>query len=133
MPNLDDERFEIYLKRFRPLALAALPTHSVAKLRRRITIVASLLATAAVLIPAVVMLHTRGNGVSPVSGRTNPSLAVRPAPWQPLTLGGANQLLVRSPSFAAALDSLEAEPEVSAISKGKESALAILSQENLNP
>ncbi len=135
MPSLDEDRFEIYLKEFRPLAPAPLPLDAPAKpTHSRSAVLAALLATAAAVTLAIVVLHHHpGSQVPPVSSNSNSSVVDLPAISQPLTLGTANQLLVNSPSFEAALDSLGSESSSVAIPRGRESALAVLSEENLKP
>jgi hypothetical protein len=134
VPNLDEDRFEIYLKEFRPLAPAPLPLDVPAKrTHSRSAVLAGLLATAAAVTLAIVMLHHRGSQGPSVNRNSNSSVADLPAISQPLTLGTANQLLVNSPSFEAALDSLESASSAVAIPRGRESALAVLSEENLKP
>jgi ferric-dicitrate binding protein FerR (iron transport regulator) len=137
VPNLDDERLEIYLKKFRPLAPAPLPldapSEAPEKSPRRAVIAVWALGAAAAVILALVMLRGAVNRVPQSNAKTNVSRSAPERIAQPLTLGAANRLLLGSPSFAAALRSLESESDSSAIPKGKESALAVLSQENLKP
>ncbi|HLV95425.1 MAG TPA: hypothetical protein VKS44_09565 [Candidatus Acidoferrales bacterium] len=134
MPNLDDDRFEMYLKEFRPLAPAPLPLDVPAKpTHSRSAVVAALLATAAAATLVLVMLHRRGSQAPAVNSNSNSSVADLLAISQPLTLGAANQLLVDSPSFEAALDSVEFASSAVAIPRGRESALAVLSEENPKP
>ena len=130
MPNLDDEQFEIYLKKFRPLEPAPFPAEVViGPRRRRLTLAACALAVAAPLALGIVLLHSRANRVVPAGGTASPPTAEYRLISQPLTLGAANQLLANSASLEATLDSLETESDVSAVPKGKESALGVLREE----
>jgi hypothetical protein len=147
VPNLDDERFEIYLKTFRPVPPAPLSLPATAESHprrtpRSITLlwekvswgkVLSALGAAAVVVAALFLLRLPGRQSDIPVRTSSPSAAAHVAPSQALTLRAANQLLASSPSFEAALDSLESEPEAAAIPKGKESALAVLSEENIKP
>jgi hypothetical protein len=137
VPNLDDDRFEIYLKKFRPLAPVPLPldisAEAARKRSRRAAIVLWALATAVAAILAVIMLRGHADRAAPAEVVAKAPIGEQPPISQPLTLGAANRLLANSSSFEAALDSLEAEAASVAIPKGKVSALAVLSQENLKP
>jgi hypothetical protein len=50
---------------------------------------------------------------------------------RPLTLGSANELLAHAPSFRAATDRLAFQSQAIPLSKGTQSALAVLSKENI--
>lgn len=129
MQNPDEDRFETYLKEFRPLPPARLPFDAAKTRRRYPAAMAWSLSAAAVVLIGVLLLR-----LSPRhSGITKTKLPQTAADVRegPLTLGAANQLLVDSPSFAAAFESLGSESF--SIPKGKESALAVLRQENPNP
>lgn len=138
MPNLDDDptdrRFELYLKEFRPLAPAPLPLEVPAEAPRKprhLGITVWALSVAALLAIAII-LHSRAGRVAPAVPHANSAVAT-PALSQPLTLAAANRVLVNAPSIEVALNSLEAASQAPAIPEGKESALAVLRQENLNP
>lgn len=135
MPNLDDDRLEAYMKQFRPLPAAPFPLNlPVATVRRpkHLGITIWALAMAAILILGVYLLRPRAHYVIESERHS----IVHPSQYsaQPLTLGVANKLLVNSSSFEAALASLESDSRAAVrIPKGKESALAVLSQEDLKP
>ncbi len=134
MPNLDDDQFEIYLKNFRPLPPVLLPLSAPAKVvsqgkRRRRVLLAWALPAAAAIILGVFLLRLRVGR----PGVTKTELAQTVAHSQPFTLDAANELLANSHSFQVALDSLESESGAVAIPKGKQSALAVLGEENLKP
>lgn len=130
MQNPDDDRFETYLKEFRPLPLPPLTLGTQVKSKRRsAAAMAWALSAAAVVLIGVLLLwlSPRHSGIT----KTKLPQAAADVREGPLTLGAANQLLVKSPSFAAAFESLDSESF--SIPKGKESALAVLRQENPNP
>lgn len=135
MPNLDDDRLEAYLKEFRPLQAAPLPTNVlVANSRkpRRLAITIWALTVAAILIATAFLLRIPAHRVTRSDG--NSMAAHEPYSMQPLTLRSANRLLVDSPSFGAAFDSLESDSAATVpIPKGEESALDVLKQEDLKP
>lgn len=139
MPNLDDERFEIYLKKFRPLAPAPLPMDARLNRPRRLSAVAAwavaawAAATAAIAVVAVAILLFPSKRVPPASINGHVATAKQTANSQPLTLGAANRLLANSPSLQAALNALESESVPPAIPKDKQSALKVLAEENLTP
>lgn len=135
MPNPDDDRLEAYMKQFRPLPAAPLPLNVPATRVRKpkhLGITVWALAMAAILILGVYLLRPRAQYVTESERHS----IVHPSQYsaQPLTLGVANELLLNSPSFEAALASLESDSRAAVrIPKGKESALAVLSQEDLKP
>lgn len=134
MPNLDDDRLEAYLKEFRPLPVAPLPLSVSAPTPRKprhLGITVWTLTAAAVLILGIFLLRIPAHHMTEVKGTS--TAAPRPYSTQPLTIRAANELLIDSPSFKAALDSLASGPAARPIPKGKESALAVLSQEDLKP
>lgn len=126
----DDERFEVYLKRFRPLAPEPLQIERHGRATRRSFVLAAwAAAAAATLIVAVLALHSR-------TGRTDSTQAIESAVGteqlvnaQPLTMRSANALLARAPSFKAAVDEIALPPQATPLSKDKHSALAVLSKE----
>ena len=123
MPILDDEKFEQYLKEFRPLApeslqIAKQPT----RVRRRFTYLAWAAACAAIFLLAF-LIWNRPKPAPPASG-------TRLAPSQPLTTGRANALLARAPSLKEAFDDLSFQPQPASQPEGKQSALAALGKEN---
>lgn len=131
MPNLDDEQFEAYLKKFRPVSPAPLPLDFRAKpTRHRSALGVCALAAVASVMLGVLLFHLHANraGTGSFNRHVSPSESS-----PPLTLGAANHLLTNSLSLEAALDSLERGPVPVAIPPGKKSALAVLSQENLKP
>jgi hypothetical protein len=129
VPNLDDEEFESYLRKFRPQEPQRLPGEVPVSAGRHPPRLAGLaLLAAASLVLGIIALHIRANHFAPAPGRAHQSWGEYRMNSRPLTLGVANRLLTDSPSLETALDSLGAEPRTPAIPKGKDSALAVLSE-----
>lgn len=131
MPNLDDDRLESYMKQFRPLPAAPLVLSApavTARKPRHLGITVWTLAVAAVLTVSVSLLRIPAHRVSSAGDSTS---ARRPYSTHALTLRTANELLVNSSSFNAALESDAGA--AAPIPEGKLSALKVLSQENLKP
>ena len=126
MPTLDDdERFESYLRQFRPLVPEALP---IPRRPRSVTWIWAA-AFAAVVILGVLGLRM----VSHRTGRqgTTPASVEVVQPTRPLTMRNANALLASAPSYKAAVDSMAFHPQDSTIPKDKQSALAVLAKEKI--
>jgi hypothetical protein len=122
-----DERFEAYLKQFRPLPVEPLQfeTHGRAT-RRSFTLAAWAAAAAAVILIALVLV------LYPRTGQTHSSVVAGEeqfADSQPLTIGSANALLIHAPSIKAGLDDVPFHPPSTQLPKGKQSALAVLSED----
>jgi hypothetical protein len=127
VPIRDDEQFEKYLKQFHPVAPEELAVKEQVRGRQRPLLFAAWAAAAAIL--AVVMLSLRFyRHPLPVreTGSSNVERLVNP---QPLTIGSANALLARAPSFKAAVESVAFQSESRPLSEGRHSALAVLSKE----
>ena len=124
MPILDDEQFESYLKEFRPLAPEALQLEKrPSKLRRPFVVMTWAAACAASLLLAFLWWHrpkpAQLANVQQVTGS------------QSLTIGRANALLVHAPSLKEAFDDLSFQPKPASQPEGKQSALAVLSKDNI--
>jgi hypothetical protein len=130
VPILDDERFKSYLKEFRPLAPEQLRLErSASPVRRPFVLTAWAGACVAVLL-VTFLVSQRFKPGQPADG--NSGLAVGPnGMTQTLTIGRANALLSHSPSFKEAVDELSFQPHAAPQSEGKQSALAVLSEENI--
>ncbi len=131
MPIPEDERFESYLKRFRPVAPESLEIEQRGRATRRNWVFpARAAAVAIVLVAAVLLMPHRSNRMpSPalkIKGAAVEQLSVQ----QSLTLGSANALLARAPSVKAAVDQMVFQVPVHQVEKNKQSALAVLSKEN---
>jgi hypothetical protein len=129
VPNSDDEQFEAYLKRFRPVSPEPRPT---AEARHRslhaFGPVAWVAASAAILIVGIIVLHTRTpRTIDHIIGEA--ASLERRQPVEPLTIGTANSWLATAPSFDAALDELAFRPRRNPIPANKQSAIAVLSEE----
>lgn len=131
MPTPDDERFELYLKQFRPLAPESLQSekHGRATLRR-LVLAAWVAAAAIVLVATVFMMRPRGKPTQSPDGTKSSGGVEQLTNAEPLTVSSANALLVHAPSFKAAVDLVAFQPQATRLSKGTHSALAVLSKEN---
>lgn len=133
MQTPDDEQFEAYLKRFRPIAPAPVPILSVGHSSRRSPSLGIwLAAVAAILVIGAVIFHIRGSRI--VVSNTGSDAVVagpRSAPSEPLTMRSANAWLATAPSFKAAVDDLAFRSQTSPFSQGKQSAVLVLSKEKI--
>ncbi|HWZ46551.1 MAG TPA: hypothetical protein VNW97_23965 [Candidatus Saccharimonadales bacterium] len=128
-PN-DDEKFENFLKQFRPRTPRRLPVEISERANRRPFFLTWSAAAAAVLMGAVLLIHHQQTRIH--SPETSPLTTVeRPINPEPLTIRTANTLLLRTPTDRAALNGLAFRSPATHVSKGKHSALAVLSQENI--
>lgn len=126
MPIDDDEQFERYLRRFRPLAPMRMQFENLETGWRRILPVWA--AVAAVALVALLMLPPRGQQSSRKDAVTPRAGVVYITNSQPLTIQSADALLSRAPSFEAAIDALAA-PSHGTSFDGKQSAFAALSKD----
>lgn len=127
MPN-EDEKFEAYLKRFRPLMPDPLPMQQTAKVSRRTWTVRAWIAATAATVALVLLVQRHKARVRDLSPSQNVSSFVADLP---LTVGTANALLATAPSYKAFIDDLAFRSANSEIPKGKESALTVLSKEKI--
>ena len=130
MSTPDDERFEIYLKQFRPLFPHALPITKREREFPRFWVFGTWSASAAAaIILGVVSFRVI---LSRFPGRPkNPQSVSMNAPMQPLTMRYANSLLATAPSYKAALDEMAFHRERSTVPKDKQSAIAVLEKEKI--
>jgi len=131
VPIPDDERFERYLRQFRPVAPEPLPIERCGRAMWRWRSFALPAAAALAIVVAFVLAsHVRRR---PAQSSTAENMAglEHVANAQPLTLGRANDLLAHAPSFKAALDGVAFQRQCSQLSKGTRSALATLSKEDI--
>ena len=130
MPTLDDEQFERYLKRFRPIASEPLPasSHRPAS-RHRLAFAAWAMAGAAIIVAAIVMFRVWPRPVPQIDTAIL-SAGEQPTNQQPLTIATANALVAKSSSVEAVFDQMTFHPQSTQLPKGKQSALAVLSQDN---
>ena len=129
MPNLDDERFEKYLKQFRPLAPDGLPAEIRPAPRRHLALAAWAVGAVATVIFGVVILRILEHRVP---DQPNHTASVKlSAATSSLTMRHANDLLLKAPSYKAAMNELAFPSKSSTISNDKQSALAVLSKEKI--
>lgn len=136
MPTLDDERFEAYLKQFRPLVPEPLPTVEPSHRTRRTFILGAWAAAAvAILVLALVMgaltLHIRTNRVRVAETAGNVGNTEHLQDNQPLTMRSANALMAKAPSFKAMVDDMAFRSQTIPLPKGKRSAVAVLAKEKI--
>jgi len=123
-PQNDDEKFEHFLKQFRPRSPGRL---RIEERERSPRFLFGVLATAALLILSLLMMkygQLQPNRVPNVTSSQPVTNA------EPLTLGKANALLMQAPSMEEAVDSLAVESGTARVPKGERSALETLAQEN---
>jgi hypothetical protein len=131
VPIPDDERFERYLRQFRPVAAEPLPLSKRARsIWRWWVFVLSAAAALAVLVASVLVIHFRRSPAQSPSAKNMVGIE-QVANAQPLTLGRANHLLAHAPSFKAALDGVAFQRQRNPLSEGTRSALASLSKEDI--
>ena len=125
----DDEKFELYLKRFHPINPDPIPTLRAGRaFERPLRLGVWVAAIAAILLLGTLVLHLRGPVVVPNAIHDVGSTA-RQVPLEPLTMRSANAWLTTAPSFKAAIDDLAFRSESDPIPQGKQSAVAVLSEE----
>lgn len=130
MPQNDHEKFEHFLKQFRPQPPGRLPIGKQQRAAKPLVFWA-LLATAALVSAVTVFLSVDRREFKRLVSGVRKLSTVKPLPSsQPLTLGRANALLVQAPSVQAVVDSLAFPSQTSQVPKGTRSALAVLGEEN---
>jgi hypothetical protein len=129
VPTLDDERFEKYLKQFRPIVPDALPMrrNSQEFLRRPSRLRIWIAGAAAILILGMVGFYI---GKDRMAHKLSPA-SVQVDLTQPLTMRDANALLSNAPSYKAAVDSMAFRSQGVMIPKDKQSAFAVLAKEKI--
>jgi len=127
VPNIDDERFEKYLKQFRPLPPGGLPAEIRPALRRNLALAIWAVGAMAIVIIGVGSIWIANHRVT---DQSNHSASVKlAAPTPSLTMRHADDLLATAPSYKAVMNELAFPPKSSTISNDKQSALAVLSEE----
>lgn len=132
MPSPDDERFEAYLKQFRPLSPEPLPAEELARSSRRAFIFGGGVAVAAVVLTVVlgmIALRSRPRQITGASTSGSEPPTAHLVATQPFTLRSANALLAAAPSFKAAVDDLAFHSQTITLPNGKQSTVAVLSEE----
>ena len=126
MLNHSDEDFEAYLKRFRPVPAEPLP-----RARRDPWRVLAACAAAAILLVVSWLAKHHHQRTAPVVQVVSKSLGPEQIEGGfPLTLARANEMLVRSASFQAALDGLAFQHQSVHLPRGMRSALETLGKED---
>jgi len=123
----EDERFESYLRNFRPLPPSPPPRRRARGNVRRFVI--SVSAAAGILIAALVGFHFRAKPRYPSRTSEDVQTANSIPLAEPLTAGGANAALFRNSSVKAALDELAFSLRSNPLSAGQVSALELLGEE----
>jgi hypothetical protein len=127
---LDDERFEIYLKRFRPLMPdAPLVNESRPAPRRHLVFAIGIAGAVAMVILGIASLRIFNHPVVIDSDRSGSLQRLGPTP--PLTMHDANALLAKAPSYKALMNELALRPNSSTPSEKKQSAFAVLGKEKI--
>jgi hypothetical protein len=123
-----DDKFEVYLKQFRPHEPEPLPMRTFTRSKDvRKKMAAKGLAVAAIITVAGLLAYTRGKHFT--MGPDNPSRDLSHAePTQPLTIHSANARLSAAPSFKAAIDEMAFPPAKAPRPKEMRSALDALSE-----
>ena len=132
MPTPDDERFEAYLKQFRPLVPEPLPmVERSHRARRRFAPGAWAAAAVAVLVLVALTLHIRTNRAPVTETIGNAGNPEHLQDSQPLTMRSANALMAKTPSFKAMVDDMAFRSQTVPLPKGKRSAVAVLRKEKI--
>jgi hypothetical protein len=127
--DLDNERFEKYLKQFRPLVADDLPVEIRPAPRRHLPVGIRAMGALALVILASTGLRILNHRVP---DQTNHSVAITlPGPTPSLTIRRANNLLATAPSYKAVMNELAFPSKGLSISKDKQSALAVLGKEKI--
>lgn len=131
MPILDDEKLGHYLREFHPLPAEPLQMEKQPVARRRsLAWMAWAAACAGVLVLAF-LLPQHFKPAQPTNGSAGLAVGSQLANSQTLTIGRANALLVHAPSLKEAFDELSFQPRPASQPQGKQSALAVLSKDNI--
>ena len=129
-----DEQFELYLKRFDPVAPDPIPILRITVASPRpFGLGTGLAAFAAILIVGITLVwHVRGSSRVVVSSTVRDAVsAERHAPLEPLTMRTASAWLTAAPSFKTAIDDLAFRSQSNPMPQDKQSAVAVLSKEKI--
>jgi hypothetical protein len=129
VPIPDDERFEAYLKQFRPLVprpLAAFGSRH--RVRGRFVLRTGAAAAVAILAGAAA-LHIHTQRVHFAGTTSFPAIPDRLPDGEPLTMRSANVLMMKAPSFQALIDDIAFRSQAIPLPKGKLSTVAVLGKE----
>jgi hypothetical protein len=126
--NVEEDRFEAYLKTFQPLRTDPLPEVQAGGATIRFPF-----AWAAAAALGGLMLLAGIHDWKVTSGAAPPEIALAPRATRssPLTLSGINSLLTKADSLKAGLDEVTWKSRRVQVRPGQQSALAVLGRENL--
>jgi hypothetical protein len=129
----DDEKFEVYLRRFDPIAPEPIPELGLSyRSQHSFRLGAWLAASAAIAFAAgAAILHHRGAQTIGLKAHPGMTSVENREPLEPLTLRRANTLLTTAPSFKAAIDGLAFCFQSESIPNSRQSAMAVLSKEKI--
>jgi hypothetical protein len=131
VPARDDHQFEHYLKQFRPLAPEPVPIVNRHRATRRTLVFAACAMAGAIILTVSVLIAQLRPKPLQQQGRPATLAGVEQLRNpQPLTISSANALLAQASSIKAALDQVAFHSQSIPLPKGKQSALAVLSQDN---
>jgi hypothetical protein len=130
VPDSGDERFETYLKQFRPLVPDPLPAKEIRpEPRRRLVLtICTVGIVVAMMILGVTTLRVLNHRITRESDQSATVKGVEPTP---LTMRRANALLATAPSYKAVMNELAFPVKSSTVPKDKQSALAVLGKEKI--
>lgn len=128
--HADDDKFEVYLKQFRPRAPESLPGVTPGRHARRALALGSW--AVAIVLTGVLIATSWTAKLSHSSARPGFRTASQGEDFHPLTIRTGNELLARAPSLKAAMDELMLHSGETKVPKSQ-SAFAALSEENANP
>jgi hypothetical protein len=124
---IPDERFEAYLKQFRPLTPEPLPTFG-SRHRAQGRFILSAVAAVAIFVAAAA-LHIHTLRVRVAETTSFPASPDRLGDDQPLTMRSANALMMRASSFKALVDDMAFRSQTIPLPRGKLSIVAVLGKE----
>jgi hypothetical protein len=129
VPIPDDERFEAYLKQFRPLVprpLAAFGSRH--RVRGHFALWTGAAAAVVILVGAAA-LHIHTQRVHLAETTSSPAIPDRITDSEPLTMRSANALMMKAGSFKALVDDMAFRSQTVPLPEGKFSAVAVLGKE----
>jgi hypothetical protein len=127
--DLDDERFETYLKQFRPLVPDNPPTAIRPAPRRHLATAIWVIGAVAMVILGVTSLRMLNHRIPDQAN--HPVVVKLPTATPSLTMRYANNLLATAPSYKAVMNDLAFSSKSSSISNDKQSALLVLGKEKI--
>ncbi len=132
MPIPDEERFEAYLKQFRPLVPEPIPTSgSRDRARGGFVLLWVGAASGVALLVGAAALHIHTQRVRFAQTTSSPATTDPLTDRQPLTMRSANALIEKSPSFKVLVDGMAFRSQTIPVPKGKLSAVSVLAKEKI--